>query len=219
MERFFKGFIVQHIERAKNTKVDELAKATARKAALQLDVFFQVIEDPSVKIVEPEPRMINVVQGEHWRAPILAYLHHHYEADNSIELTRMQKRVKAYQIIGDELYKTSVTGPLHHCLSKDEGKELLTQIHSGVCGGHIGARALTVKVFRKGFYWPSIIDDASKLVTTCQACQKFSPNTQALSQPTQLITPSWPLQRWGIDIVGPLTTAQGNYKYIVVAVE
>jgi hypothetical protein len=33
------------------------------------------------------------------------------------------------------------------------------------------------------------------------------------------ITPSWALQRWGIDIVGPLTTAQGNYKYAVVAVE
>jgi hypothetical protein len=27
------------------------------------------------------------------------------------------------------------------------------------------------------------------------------------------------LQRWGIDIVGPLTTKQGNYKYAVVAVE
>jgi hypothetical protein len=27
------------------------------------------------------------------------------------------------------------------------------------------------------------------------------------------------LQRWGIDIVGPLTTAQGNYKFTVVAVE
>jgi IS30 family transposase len=27
------------------------------------------------------------------------------------------------------------------------------------------------------------------------------------------------LQGWGIDIVGPLTTAQGNYKYTVVAVE
>jgi hypothetical protein len=74
-------------------------------------------------------------------------------------------------------------------------------------------------VFRQGFYWPSVIDDASKLVTTFQACEKFSPNTQAPSQPLQLITPSWPLQRWGIDIVGPLTTAQGNYKYSVVAVE
>jgi hypothetical protein len=65
----------------------------------------------------------------------------------------------------------------------------------------------------------SIIDDALKLLATCQACQFFSPNTQALSQPSQLITPSWPLQRWGINIEGPLTIAQGNYKYVVVAVE
>jgi hypothetical protein len=49
MENFFKGFIVEHIERAKNTEVDELAKAVARKAVLPPYVFFQVIEDPSVK--------------------------------------------------------------------------------------------------------------------------------------------------------------------------
>jgi hypothetical protein len=66
MEDFFKGFIVQHIERAKNTEVNELAKAAARKAVLPPNVFFQVIEDPSVKTVEPEPRMINLVQGEDW---------------------------------------------------------------------------------------------------------------------------------------------------------
>jgi hypothetical protein len=70
MERFFNGFIVQHIERAKNTEADELAKATARKAELPPDVFFQVIEDPSIKTVEPQPRMINVVKREDWRAPI-----------------------------------------------------------------------------------------------------------------------------------------------------
>jgi ribonuclease HI len=40
MENFFKGFIVEHIERAKNTEVDELAKAAAKKATLPLDVFF-----------------------------------------------------------------------------------------------------------------------------------------------------------------------------------
>jgi hypothetical protein len=140
---------------------------------LPLDVFFQVIEDPSVKTVEPEPRMVNVVKGEDWRALIMAYLHHHYEPDNNTELTRMQQRAKSNQIIRDKLYKTSVTGPLLHYLSRDEGKELLTQTHLGVCGGHIGARALTAKVFRQGFYWPSIIDDASKLITTCQACQFF----------------------------------------------
>jgi hypothetical protein len=92
--------------------------------------------------------MVNVMQGEDWRAPIIAYLYHNYEPNNNTELTRMQQRAKAYQIIGDELYKTSVTWPFLHCLSRYEGKELLTQTHSGMCGGHIGARALATKVFR-----------------------------------------------------------------------
>jgi hypothetical protein len=132
--------------------------------------------------------MINIIQGEDWRAPIMAYLRHHYELDSEAELIRIQQRAKAYQIIGDNLYKTSATRPLLRCLSKDEGKELLAQTHSGMCGGRIGARALTEKVFRQGFYWPSIIDDASKLVTTCQVCQKFLPNTQAPSHTVVAIT-------------------------------
>jgi hypothetical protein len=33
------------------------------------------------------------------------------------------------------------------------------------------------------------------------------------------ISLSWPLQRWGLDIVGPLPTAQGNLKFTFVAVE
>jgi hypothetical protein len=162
--------------------------------------------------------MVNIIQGEDWRASIMAYLHNHYEPDSRAEMIRMQQRVKAYQIIGEELYKTSVIGPLFRYLSKDEGKDLLNQTHAGACRGHIRARALAAKVFRQGFYWPCIIDDAVKLVKTCQACQKFSPNIQALAQPTQLITPSWLLQKWGIDIVGLLTIAQGNYKFAIVAV-
>jgi ssDNA-binding replication factor A large subunit len=34
-----------------------------------------------------------------------------------------------------------------------------------------------VKVCRHGFYLSSIIYDAVKLIKSCQACQKFSPNT------------------------------------------
>jgi hypothetical protein len=89
MENFFKGFTVEHIERGRNTEVDELVKDAARKMVLPPDVFFQTIEDPSVKIVEPKTRMVNIVQGEDWRAPIMAYLRLHYEPDSSTELTRM----------------------------------------------------------------------------------------------------------------------------------
>jgi hypothetical protein len=64
-----------------------------------------------------------------------------------------------------------------------------------------------------------MIDDVAKLVSTCEACQRFSRKMKALVQPVQLIAPSWPLQRWGIDIVGKLTPVQGNYTFTVIAVE
>jgi hypothetical protein len=92
-------------------------------------------------------------------------------------------------------------------MSKAEGQELLSEIHVGVYGGHISARALAAKVHRQGFYWSAVIDDAAKLVSTCEACQKFSRKSKALAQPLHLITPSWPLKRWGIDIIGKLTLA------------
>jgi hypothetical protein len=37
--------------------------------------------------------------------------------------------------------------------------------------------------------------------------------------PVHLIPPSWPLQRWGMDLVGPLPAAQGNCRFAVVAVD
>jgi hypothetical protein len=64
-----------------------------------------------------------------------------------------------------------------------------------------------------------VIDDAAKLVSKCEACQRFSRKTKATTQPIQLIALSWSLQRWGIDIFGMLTPAQGNYNFVVVAIE
>jgi hypothetical protein len=54
MENYFKGLIVEYIERTKNTEADEVAKASTRKAVLPLDVFFQTIEDPSVNTLYME---------------------------------------------------------------------------------------------------------------------------------------------------------------------
>jgi hypothetical protein len=80
------------------------------------------------------------------------YLHHYYEPGSKNEQIRMQQRVKDYQIVGNELYKTSISGPLLRCLSKSEGQEALLEVHARTCGGHIGARALAAKVHRQGFY-------------------------------------------------------------------
>jgi hypothetical protein len=55
----------------------------------------------------------------------------------------------------------------------------------------MGARALSPKVLRQGFYWPVVIDDVAKLVATCEACQKFSHRLNAPTQLLQLIASSW----------------------------
>jgi hypothetical protein len=40
MESYFRGFTVEYIERNKNAKVDEQAKAAARNTLMPTDVFF-----------------------------------------------------------------------------------------------------------------------------------------------------------------------------------
>jgi hypothetical protein len=62
MENYFKGFTVEYIERTKNAKADELVKVAAHNTPKPANVFLQVISDASIKIVEPEPRVINLIQ-------------------------------------------------------------------------------------------------------------------------------------------------------------
>jgi hypothetical protein len=219
MEKNFWGFTVEYIDRNKNIEADELAKGAARNTPLLADVFLQTISDASIKMIKPKPKVINNIHGEDWRAPIMAYLRHYHETDSAIEQTRMQERAQSYQIVNNELYKICISGPLLHCVSKTKGQQILSEVHTGVCGAHIGARTLATKTLWQCFYWLAMIDDAAKVVSTCEACQRFSRKMKAPAQPVQLITLSWPLQRWGIDIVRKLTPAQGNYTFTVVAVE
>jgi hypothetical protein len=64
MENYFKRFTVEYIERNKNCEANELAKAAIRNTPMPADVFFQVLEDASIKTVPPEPRVFNIIEGE-----------------------------------------------------------------------------------------------------------------------------------------------------------
>jgi hypothetical protein len=167
MEKNFRGFTIKYIDRNKIFEVDKLTKAAARNNPLPADVFLQTITDASIKTIEPEPRVINIIQGKDWRALIIAYLCQYYESDITVEQTRMQQRAQSYQIVDNNLYKIFVSGPLLHCVRKDEGQQILLEIHAGIYGGHIGARDLATKILWYGFFWSAVIDDAAKLVSTC----------------------------------------------------
>jgi hypothetical protein len=64
VENYFKGFTVEYIERNKNTKADGLARSMAHNIPMPADIFYQVLEDASFKIVLSKPRLINIIEGE-----------------------------------------------------------------------------------------------------------------------------------------------------------
>jgi hypothetical protein len=130
-----------------------------------------------------------------------------------------EARRRPYVIIEGELYKHGVCSLLLKCLSRIEGQELMKEIHVGLCGAHIGSRPLLGKVFRQGFNLAKAALDAANLVQKCENCQRCAIDQKQPSSLTQLIQPTWPLQRWGLDLLGPLSPALGNLKYVVVAVE
>jgi hypothetical protein len=191
----------------------------AKGLPLPSEVFFETIKAPSVELMERAVLTISPVHSEDWRTKIVSSLHGNYLSDDEVYNKIMEARTRQYVIIEGELYKHGVCSPLLKCLSKTEGQELMKEIHAGLCGAHTGSRPLLGKVFRQGFYWPKAASDATELLQKCENCQRCAKDQKQPSSLTQLIQPTWPLQRWGLDQLGPLPPAQGNLRYVVVAVE
>jgi ribonuclease HI len=219
LEASFEGFSVKNIPRGENEHADLLAKSAAQGLPLPSEVFFETIRAPSVELLERAVLTISHVHSEDWRTEIIYFLQGNCLSDDEVYNKRMEARTRSYVIIEGELYKHGVCSPLLKCLSRTEGIELMKEIHAGLCGSHIGSRPLLGKVFRQGFYWPKAVSDAADLVQKCENCQKCARDQKQPSSLTQLIQPTWPLQRWGLDLLGPLPPAQGNLRYVVVAVE
>jgi ribonuclease HI len=219
LEASFEGFSVKNIPRGENEHADLLAKSAAQGLPLLSEVFFETIRAPSVELLERAVLTVSPVHSEDWRTEIISFLQGNCLSDDEVYNKRMEARTRPYVMIEGELYKHGVCSLLLKCLSRTECIELMKEINAGLCGSHIGSRPILGKVFRQGFYWPKAASDATDLVQKCENCQKCVRYQKQPSSLTQLIQPTWPLQRWGLDLLGPLPPAQGNLRYVVVAVE
>ena len=105
------------------------------------------------------------------------------------------------------------------CVTLEEGKDILREIHEGVCGNHAASRTLVGKAYRLGFFWPTAISDAEDLVRRCPGCQFFGKNTHIPAHNLITISPSWLFACWSLDMIGPLTIAPGGFNHVLVAVD
>jgi hypothetical protein len=108
-----------------------------------------------------------------------------------------------YTIINNELYKRSVSGAFQRCVSPEEGRKILHEIHSGDCGHHASSRSLVAKAFRHGFFWLTALADAEQIVRVCDGCQRYARQDHMPAQALRTIPITWPFAVWGFDMVGP----------------
>ena len=86
------------------------------------------------------------------------------------EARRLARRAKPFAIVDGELYRWSHTGILQRYIPIEQGKQLMSDIHGGVCSHHVVSRTLVRNAFRQGFYWLTVVADAKHIVRTCEGC-------------------------------------------------
>jgi hypothetical protein len=167
---------------------------------------------PEGEALRVEEEQSGVTPDRNWQTPYLQYLHRGELPLDQTEARRLARRAKSFVLLGDgnELYHRSPSGILQRCIPITEGQELLQEIHSGACGHHGAPRTLVGNAFRQGFYWPTAVTDATRIVRTCEGCQFYARQAHLPAQALQTIPITWPFAVWGLDLVGPLQKAPGG---------
>jgi ribonuclease HI len=182
LENKFYGLEFHHVIRDNNVAADVLSNLGSTRAQVPAGVFVHKLHAPSIPESAPtttdpahplagqEVMMIDV----DWRQPFIDYIREKVPSDKS-SAEQLIRRAKSYVLVGDKLYRRGATsGVLMKCVPREEGKDIMGEIHKGVRGNQASSRMLVSKAFRRAFYWPTALGDAEELVRRCQGCQYFA---------------------------------------------
>jgi hypothetical protein len=155
MEKLFDGFKVRYVPRLDNWDADHLAWIASSRVPTPLDIIIEKLTKPSVKEAETDLMIIDGAEQQseiYWISPNKAYLNNQSISDDNAEIERIARKSSMYHLVDEILYRQGANGMVMKCISKDEGSQLLQDIHSGVYGAHSSWRSIVGKAFRHGFY-------------------------------------------------------------------
>ena len=96
---------------------------------------------------------------------------------------------------------------------------VLREGHDARYAGHLGIRK-TIELLQRDFYWPTLVQDVTTYVRTCEECQR---NKASNLKPSGLLQPlEIPAQRWervSMDFVTHLPRTQRNFDALMVVVD
>ncbi|XP_074342695.1 uncharacterized protein LOC141680339 [Apium graveolens] len=193
------------INREENTKADELSKLVQNTSDLSSSVYFEELGAPSTD----RPGVLCVSSPDNWMTPYIAYLKDGTLPEDQNKARYLKYKTARFFLENDQLYRRTFSAPTLKCVDRDEADYCLREVHEGICGDHLAAKALAYKVIRQGYYWPTIHANAVAYVKKCSKCQKFNNVPKQIpSLPGSVLSPV-PFAVWGIDIMGPSPGRRG----------
>ena len=190
VQELFKKFIrvqVRHVLRAENSQADALAKlATTSQEDLDRLVPVEHLPKPSISINHEE--VSPVMSKPSWMDPIWDYLVDRTLPNDPKKASKLRTRSARFTIHWGTLYKRGFSTPILKCVGKEDPNYLVWGVQEGIYGNHIGARTLRGKALRQGYYWPTMLKDATELVRRCKVCQERGKISHLPFEPLTSIT-------------------------------
>ena len=123
----------------------------SKRAPVPTGVFVQqlhqstISEEATEPINKPTEAEVFAINPD-WTTPYLNYLLRDELPEDRAEAKRIARRSRRYVIVGgEELYHRGASGIIMSCISEEDGRKLLKEIHSGICRNHVASRTLVGK--------------------------------------------------------------------------
>jgi len=209
-----------------DNRVDVLHISTTRgKPRSHQSLIQDMARVPGISVYAASPEEEGRVQvyaleeGDTWMTPYRRYIADRILPAEPGEGKRIKRNSARYTLIDGALFRHGITHLILTCVSGDECTKIMSELHEGICGSHVGGRSLASKVIRAGFYWPSVREDCVRYAQRCKQCQMHADWHKAPPEELRSMYSPWPFHTWGIDILGPFPLAIRQMKYLIVAIE
>ncbi|XP_042443940.1 uncharacterized protein LOC122029047 [Zingiber officinale] len=158
MKQEFKEVIISKIPISENGKADELSKMDSSLTTWVLDR--PTTQTFLIAQIDLQNNMDEIID---WRAPMISYLQQGTLPTDLEQARLIKKKVHAFTMVGDQLYKRAFSRPLLKCISIEEADQVLREMHLGCCGSHAGGRTLANKMLLAWYFWLTLQKDAHQL--------------------------------------------------------
>ena len=156
--------------RGQNRHADSLATlASSLTKRIPRLIKVELVAEPSISAGVGVSLMATVESC--WMDSIINFLAEDRLPADEKEAEKVRRTVAWYWLsIDRKLYRRSFDGPYLQCLHPSKIKELLAELHDGVCSSYVGGRSLAHWAMTQGFWWSQMQKDANKYARKYEQC-------------------------------------------------